>query len=264
MSTIRARITTEEEEWRARATSEAMSLDDRRKSLEEEYDEYLKQHSNDMTMLEKNMMKMIGQTNELDTLTEVATRSSRGRDHAQYNTMQAQLIQLQHELDMSRATSSSNETALKSLSTEELQSYRNKFHHMRRLATEQQAHLVAEKTALLEQIEEITSKDGSTNHARAIAGHFGKQLGVAEEARRAEREAAGNEITSLRAALSQERERSEKRARQHARELATQMKMSQERLEAEERLLKHEREVEEHMLSSIQKIDTKTSEGRGE
>jgi hypothetical protein len=235
-------------------------LDDRRRSLEQEYDNYLEKHSNDMTKLESNIKSMIGQMKQLDTLTKVATKCSREFDRAEYDSMQTKLFQLQHELEASQDTrDNATLSSLKMLSTEELQSYRNKFHHMRRLATEQQAHLVAEKTALLEQIEEMTSRKGSTNHARAIAEHFGKQLGVAEEARRAEREADGNEISGLRVALSQERERSEKRARQHARELAVQMKMSKERQEAEELMMKHERDVEEHMLSSIQKIDTKTS-----
>ncbi len=118
---------------------------------------------------------------------------------------------------------------LDSLSTSELQAYRNKFHHLRRVATEQAAKLAAEKRALLDQIEELSSAEGQKQHAKEVSDHFRAQMESAEHARVAREEALSSEIASLQSALSRERERSEKRAQQHAQEMRAQVAASDER-----------------------------------
>jgi hypothetical protein len=263
VASVRETVQQEEEEWSQRSNAEQASLAERRTAVEEEYSGYVREHAKTVLELQESVVALTDKMNSLSTLTDIVQQTGSDTMKQSHASPRAKYKSLLDEVEMARMSSTRDRdttTNLKALSAEELQSYRNKFHHMRRLATEQQASLTAEKRALLDQIEEISSATGQRNHAKAIAEHFGAQLGVAEEARRVERKSARKEIDSLRAALSQERERSEKKARQHARELAHQLKLSKQRIVAEAELMQQKEEVEYELSSSIAKIDMKTSQ----
>ena len=263
ISNIRQTVDEQNEEWTKRKQAEQQNLENRREAVEDEYDTYMEQHARDMHTLQSNVVELADSFEQLTSLTTTIHGGVGGKNAVkEMKDMQQKCVTLEETLEMERLTVTQKKRTnqeMNIVSSDEMKAYRNKFHHMRRVATEQQASLTAEKRALLNQIEQISSTTGQTNHAKAIAEHFGKQLGVAEEARHVEREAARKEVLSLRAALSKERERTEKRARQHARELANQMSMSKERIQAEERLMVEKREVEENFKSTEEFIDSKTS-----
>ena len=263
ITAIREQVKVSEEEWSNRAAAEKKVLAERRTVVETEYATYVQQHAETVQKMQMKVVALTSSVSELSSLTEITSKSSNEVFHKKHLTLQAKCNGISEELNrvtLRLKPNQKHDPSIQSVTADELQSYRNKFHHMRRLATEQQAALVAEKRALLDQIDEISSSTGQKNHAKAIANHFGDQLGIAEEARRVEREASKKEINGLRMALSKERERSEKRAHQHARELANQLKLSQERKEAEDELRNQSSEIEHHLEASIANFDRKTSD----
>lgn len=238
-------------------------LQHRRTAVEKEYETYMEKHAKDMHTMHANVIDLAQHFQELNTVTESMNSAAESNMKKEMLKQKQKAETLLDTLNVERVMllqSKKTTEQTKTLNSEEMTSYRNKFHHMRRVATEQQASLTAEKRALLQQIEQLSSRAGQTNHAKAIANHFGTQLGVAEEARHVEREASKKEIVSLRLALSKERERSEKRARQHAKELANQMNMSKERIHAEENLIVIGLKAENDLLLTNEKIDSKTSQ----
>ena len=120
---------------------------------------------------------------------------------------------------------------IESFSTAEMQAYRNKFHHLRRKATEQQAKLVSEKRVLLDQLDEY--KGSAREVGKQIAERFKAQFDAARKAWAEEEELLKNQIFQLEQNLSRERERSETRVRQHAQEQEAQKQTrdNEERLE---------------------------------
>jgi hypothetical protein len=260
ITNIREKVTKEESEWHKRYMSEENLLKNRKEAIENEYDIYMEQHSKDMKILQNNVLELAESFEKLKKLTDTFYNAGNEDLKKSLNKYKIQVEQLNDTLKIERLmVLQSNNNKIKTLNTDEMTSYRNKFHHLRRIATEQQAQLVAEKSELLKQIEEISTRTGQTNHAKAITSHFVDQLNLAENARMMERAASKKEIIKLRLALSKERERGERRARQHAKELANQINMSKERIHAEENLIAQKLQIEHDFNNSIEKIDSKTN-----
>ena len=243
VKSIRQRLEDDETSWGAQKQQGELALEARKKSLE---DTYVHRKARDellMKSLEEQVSSLQSSLRNLDSLASVVRVSGTQSLRKECEALRKRCEVAEEALSAERlaATRDQEQRAqMENLSMGELRQYRNKFHHLRRVATEQQATLAAEKRALLEQIEDLTSHKGARRLAAEVTDTFRKQMEASEKASRAREEALAEEVQALQSALSHEREQSEKRARASARELRAQAEANEQRL----RVLQEQHAVE--------------------
>jgi hypothetical protein len=233
VKSIQQRLKDDETAWAAQKQQEVDALEARKDVLEDTYQHRKKRDGMLMESLEEQVSSLRSSLQDLDSLAAVVHVSGADSLRKECEALRKRCDVAEQALIAERAAATREQeqrAQMENLSMGELRQYRNKFHHLRRVATEQQATLAAEKRALLEQIENLTSHKGARRLAAEVTDTFRKQMEASEKAARAREEALTEEVQALQSALSQERERSEKRARASAQEIRAQTDANEQRL----------------------------------
>ena len=213
--------------------------------------------------MEDHVLKLRKSLQDLPSLEDMVKISGADSIRKEYEILQKRCEVAESALKAERdavARDQNHKAEMESLSMGELRQYRNKFHHLRRVATEQQATLAAEKRALLEQIEELTSQAGAKRHAAEITEKFRTQMQASESASAAREEALNMEVVALQSALSRERERAEKRIRANAEELKMQMDAYDQRIRVLQEQHSVESEGKNTSSSAVRKLEKRCLE----
>ena len=260
---IQKRLTDDEEAWNIERQQSEEAIEVRRSILEEEYERRRSRDEKHLENLEDHVLKLRKSLQDLSSLEEIVKISGSDSQHKENEILRKRCEVAEAALKAERdaiVRDQNHKAEMESLSMGELREYRNKFHHLRRVATQQQASLAAEKRALLEQIENLTSHAGAKRHAAKITENFRMQMQANEKAAEAREEALNKEVIGLKEALSRERERSEKRIRANAEELKMQMDAYEQRILVLQEQYSVESEGKSTSSSAVRKLEKRCLE----